>query len=68
MPIILTDVTTGQKFCIKLYAFVLESLLMDMFIGEGGIEFIKSTLSKAGTVTYGMSFWDGREVQVVYRP
>lgn len=25
MPIILTDAITGQKFCIKLYAFVFES-------------------------------------------
>jgi len=35
MPIILTDATTGQKFCIKLHALVMESLLMDIFIVGG---------------------------------
>lgn len=67
MPIILTDATTGQKFCIKLYALVMESLLMGMFIGEGGIDFIESTRGGGGTVTYSMSFGNGRKAQVVYR-
>jgi hypothetical protein len=67
MPIVLTDATTGQKFCIKLYALVLESLLMGMFIGSGGIDFIKSMSGGGGKVTYQMDFGDGREVQVVYR-
>ena len=66
MPIILTDATTGQKFCIKLYAFVFESMATDMFIGNDGTGFIKRTTWDAGAVTYEMSFGDGREVQVVY--
>jgi len=67
MPIILTDATTGQKFCIKLHALVMESLLMGMFIGDGGIDFIESSSWGGGTVTYAMSFWNGRKAQVVYR-
>ena len=67
MPIVLTDATTGQKFCIKLHALVMESLLMGMFIGEGGIDFIESTSWGTGAVTYGMSFLNGRKAQVVYR-
>ncbi|KAI9740338.1 MAG: hypothetical protein M1834_004917 [Cirrosporium novae-zelandiae] len=33
MPIVLRNRDTGKKFCIKLYAFVIEHLLMGMFIG-----------------------------------
>ena len=67
MPIILIDATTGQKFCIKLHALVMESLLMGMFIGDGGIDFIESIYGGGGAVTYAMSFWNGRKAQVVYK-
>jgi hypothetical protein len=66
IPIILTDATTGSKFCIKLYALVMENLLMGMFIEQGGINFIETTRWGRGTVTYDMKFGNGHKAQVVY--
>jgi hypothetical protein len=67
MPIILTDETTGTKFCIKLYALVLENLSMGMFIGNAGIDFIKATEWGRGTVTYEMEFENEKRAEVVYK-
>ena len=67
MPIILIDATSGRRFCIKLYALVLENLLMGMFIGRGGIKFIESTGWGEEGVTHNMKFGNGRRVQVVHR-
>ncbi|KAH9971779.1 hypothetical protein BJV74DRAFT_865557 [Russula compacta] len=64
MPIILTDTITGERFCIKLYALVLEDLLVGMFIGEGGINFIETTSRTGNRVIYGMKFGNGRQVRV----
>jgi len=66
IPIILTDATTGSKFCIKLYALVMENRLMGMFIGQGGINFIEATQWGRATVTYDMKFGNGHKAQVVY--
>lgn len=67
MPVVFTDAITGKKFCIKLYALVLESLQMGMFIGEDSAEtFLESSRWGGGTVTYNMKFRDGHRVQVVY--
>ncbi|KAI0248879.1 hypothetical protein BJV78DRAFT_1130587 [Lactifluus subvellereus] len=66
MPVVLTDATSGRRFCIKLYALVLENMLMGMFIGTEGINFIERTDWGRGRVTYNMKFRNGRWVQVVH--
>jgi hypothetical protein len=66
MPVILTDTITGNRFCIKLYALVLEDLYMDMFIGQSHSIF-SSIRSGQGTVTYNLELGNGNKAQVVYR-
>jgi hypothetical protein len=66
MPIVLTDATTGRRFCIKLYALVMEKLLMGMFIGQQCTRrFLESTEWSGGSVTYHMKFGNDHRVQVV---
>ncbi|KAK7049836.1 hypothetical protein VNI00_005266 [Paramarasmius palmivorus] len=67
VPIVLTDEETGQRFCIKLYALVMENLLMGMFIGEGGINFIEAGSWGRGKIEYDMDFGNGKRAKVVYR-
>ena len=67
MPVVLTDKITGKKFCIKLYALVLEHLSVGMFIGTGGINFLEATQWGGGSVTYDMKFWDGKKARVEYK-
>ncbi|KAI3614334.1 hypothetical protein WG66_000187 [Moniliophthora roreri] len=66
MPIVLTDANTNQKFCIKLYALVMENLLMGMFVGKEGIKFIKGEMWGGGRVTYDMDFGNGKTATIVY--
>lgn len=67
MPVVLTEATTGRKFCIKIYALMVEELLMGMFIGQGGNKFLGSTAWSTGKVTYNMQLGNGHRVQVEHQ-
>jgi len=68
MPIVLENAETGQKFCIKLYALVVENLLMGMFIGNGGIDFLEEESWARAGITRVFNFGNGRKATVVYQP
>jgi len=67
MPVVLTEATTGRNFCIKIYALTVEELSVGMFIGQGGNEFLGSTMWSTGKVTYNMQFGNGHRVQVEHQ-
>ncbi|EIM86542.1 uncharacterized protein STEHIDRAFT_57583 [Stereum hirsutum FP-91666 SS1] len=63
MPVILTNKRTGKKFRVKIYALVLENLLMGMFIGgPGGAGPFKSMAWGGGVVTHGLEVGPDQEV------
>lgn len=61
MPIILTNKRTGKKFRVKLYALVLENLLMGMFIA-GGTGPIKTMRYSPEGVVHGLEVGADQEV------
>lgn len=60
-PLILTD-ATGKRIRIVIYAFVVPSLLMGMFIGQG-VSFWKGEAWSNGSSTYRFDF--GREEEYI---
>ncbi|KAJ8082630.1 hypothetical protein AAF712_012553 [Marasmius tenuissimus] len=66
MPVVLTNATTGRKFCIKLYALVMENLLMGMFIGRGDKTIFARSIWEDGQVTYLLQLGN-EEIPVVHR-
>lgn len=63
MPIILTNKRTGKKFRVKIYALVLQNLLMGMFIGgPGGAGPFTSMQWGGGVVTHGLEVGPDQEV------
>jgi hypothetical protein len=66
IPIVFPDAITGKKFCIKLYALVLDNFSMPMFIGQIGTQYLVTCWTREA-VTYDMDFGNGNKAQVVYR-
>lgn len=67
MPIVLTNRRTGKKFRVKLYALVLENLLMGMFIAGGTGPFRSMGYSREGVI-HGLELGaDGEPVEVTGR-
>jgi len=64
MPIVFTNAETGERFCIKLYALVLENLLMGMFIGTFGSRFLETRGMSPEKDTFTMKFPNGQKVKV----
>jgi len=67
MPIVMTDSETGHKFCIKLYALVMENLFMGMFIGQSGMNYLKSEQwGSGGKIVRVFDFGDNKVARVEY--